>query len=77
MIVREGVMLAAVGVTLGLAGALALSRFIRSILFAVEPADPWTLIGVVVTLSAAALVASAIPARRATRVNPLNAIRAE
>ena len=77
MVVREGMLLALVGVGLGIAGALALSRFIRAVLFMVEPNDPLTLVGVMGALLIAALIASALPARRATKVNPLSAIRAE
>ena len=65
------------GVAAGLAGALALSRAIASLLFALSPTDPLTLGGTAVLLSAVALVASYLPARRATRVDPLIALRSE
>ena len=77
MVVREGLLLAIAGTVLGLAAAAALSRFIRTLLFGVEPNDPATLIAVVAALIVAALLASVIPARRATRVSPLTALRSE
>jgi predicted permease len=65
------------GAVLGIAGALALSRLIRGMLYGVTTADPVTFAAVVAVLAAVALLASWLPARRATRVDPLTAIRAE
>jgi putative ABC transport system permease protein len=77
MVVREGLVLAVAGVVLGLAGSLALLRTISSLLFQVTPGDPVTLIAVAVFLTAVALIACYVPARRATRVDPMAALRCE
>jgi predicted permease len=77
MFVRNGLVLAAVGVVVGLGGALGLSRLITSLLFGVESMDPATYITASLVLVAAAALASYIPARRATRVSPVTALRAE
>jgi len=65
------------GLTVGVIGALALSRLARSLLFEVEPGDPTTLAGAVLVTLVVALVAAYFPAHRATRVDPLIALRAE
>jgi predicted permease len=67
----------AIGVIAGLAGALAGSRLLQSMLFHVSPTDPLTLAGVCVLLLAVASVAGYLPARRATRIDPVEALRAE
>ena len=77
MIVRNGFALTAVGVVLGLAGALAMSRFIRATLYGVDPVDPVTLITVSVTVIIVSLIASAVPARRAIAVDPASVLRTE
>jgi predicted permease len=77
MVLRHALALAALGMGIGLAGALALSRVIRGMLFRLSPTDPATLAGVAALLAAVALVASYLPARRATRVDPVEALRAE
>ena len=64
-------------VVLGLAGALALTRVMVSLLFDVKPTDPATLIGVAMLLAVIAMLACYIPARRATKVDPLEALRYE
>lgn len=69
--------LAAAGALLGLAGAAALTRVLRGLLFGVSPADPATFGAVVATLGAVALLASFIPARRAARIDPVRALRQE
>jgi ABC-type antimicrobial peptide transport system permease subunit len=66
-----------VGVIAGLAGALTASRLLRSMLFQVSPTDPLTLGGVCVLLLAVATVAGYLPARRAARIDPVEALRAE
>jgi putative ABC transport system permease protein len=77
MVVREAVVLVAAGVGLGLAGSLGLVRFIRNLLFGVSASDPLTLAGVAILLASIALLACAIPARRAARVDPMVALRCE
>jgi len=77
LVVGKGFALAAVGVGVGLAGALALTRFLSSLLFGVRPKDPMVLIGVSLILAAVSLAASYIPARRAAKVDPMVALRYE
>ncbi len=66
-----------IGVVVGLAGAIAVGRTMRGLLFNVEPADPVTFIAMPVLLGAVALVACLVPARRALDVEPANALRAQ
>ncbi len=68
-------LLAGIGLVLGLAGAVAATRLLTSILFAVKPGDPHDLRGVAVLLAAVTLAASYLPARRASQVDPLVALR--
>jgi predicted permease len=77
LILKKGMALVLIGVTIGLAGALALTRSIRSLLFEVKATDPLTLIAVALLLVIVALLACWIPARRATKVDPLTALRHE
>jgi predicted permease len=77
MVLRRGLLLAGIGLALGLAAALGLARLLASLLFGVKTYDPMALGGVVVTLAAVAWVAIYIPARRATRIDPLVALRYE
>jgi putative ABC transport system permease protein len=77
MFIAHGVLLAAIGVGCGLAGAMALTRWMSSLLFAVSPLDPVTYAAVSILLICAALLASAVPAWRATSIDPLDALRAE
>jgi putative ABC transport system permease protein len=76
-VVRQGVVLAAIGLAIGAAGSLAVTRLLGSMLFEVKPGDPVTLIGVSLLLMLVALAACYIPAHRASRVNPLVALRHE
>jgi len=77
LVVMRGVTLVVVGLAIGLAGAVALTRFMSTLLFGVTPTDPLTYASVALLLLAAALLASYLPARRATRVDPIIALRAE
>jgi putative ABC transport system permease protein len=76
-VLGQGLALAGVGIGLGLAGAVALQRVIAGMLYEVEPTDPLTLAGVSALMAVAALLAALLPARRATRVDPMEALKAE
>ena len=77
MVLRQGVILAGVGVTIGLVAAVGLTRLISSWLYGVEATDPVTFGVVAALLVAVALVASYLPALRASRTDPLEALRCE
>jgi putative ABC transport system permease protein len=77
MVVRGGATLAIVGIVIGLAGAFAVTRVIQSLLFDVSATDTVSFVGVTVFLAAVALLASYVPARRATKVDPMTALRTE
>jgi len=77
MFVRQGLLLAGIGAIIGLGAAAGLTRLMSSLLFGVKALDPLTYLGVAAILVAAATLASYLPARRATRVDPLDALRAE
>ena len=77
MVVRDGLRLTMVGLVLGLAAALATAQLLRSILFRVQPTDPIVFATIALILVALALLASYLPARRAARVDPVIALRAE
>jgi len=77
MVVFQGMRLALVGVIIGVASAFGLTKLIASLLYGVKERDPLVFIGVPVLLSAVALVAVWLPARRATRVSPVDALRSE
>ena len=77
LMLRRGVMITAAGVVVGLLLALAAGRLITRVLFDVSPNDPVTLVGVVLVFLAAAALAAYLPARRATRVDPVVALRSE
>jgi putative ABC transport system permease protein len=76
-VLAHGLRLTFLGVAIGTTGSLALTRFLGSLLFGISPTDPLTFIGVAVILSAIAMSACYVPARRAMRVDPLVALRCE
>ena len=77
LIVGQGIGLALIGVGIGLAAAFLLTRAIKSLLVGVSPTDPLTFLAISVLLLLTAFIASLIPARRATKVDPLVALRSE
>jgi ABC-type lipoprotein release transport system permease subunit len=77
VIVGHGLRLMLVGLGMGVAGALIVTRWMSSVLFGVKPTDPLTFTGVAIVLGAVAFLASYIPARRAMRVDPMVALRYE
>jgi ABC-type antimicrobial peptide transport system permease subunit len=77
MFLRQGLVLAAAGTVIGLAGAIAVMRLMASLLFGVSAVDPATYLGVSVALITAALVACYVPAARAAGLNPVEALRGE
>ena len=77
MVLRDALRAVLPGVVLGVAGGLALSRLLRGLLYGVSASDPATFVAVAALLTGVALVAAWLPARRATRVDPLTAIRSE
>jgi ABC-type antimicrobial peptide transport system permease subunit len=77
MVLRDGARMTMVGVIIGLVGALGLTRLMATMLFGVKPTDPITFISVAVLLSAIALMACYLPARRAMKVDPMEALRHE
>jgi ABC-type antimicrobial peptide transport system permease subunit len=77
LVLQQGVAIALVGIVVGIGGALALSRLTESMLYGVSPSDPLTFGTVAAVITAVAVVACLVPMRRATRVDPLAAIRAD
>jgi putative ABC transport system permease protein len=75
MVVRQAMLLAAIGIAIGLAAAFGLTRLMASLLFQVKPNDPAVFAFVAVLLGAVAFLASYLPARRALRVDPVVALR--
>jgi predicted permease len=77
LVLRQGLRLAGVGIALGIAAGLGLTRVLESLLFGVRPQDPTTFVAVAALLAVVALVASYVPARRAMKVDPMVALRYE
>jgi ABC-type antimicrobial peptide transport system permease subunit len=77
MVMRQAASLLVVGLGVGTVLGMFGARVVRTMLFGVEPHDPWILAGAAGLLAASALVASYLPARRASRVDPLEALRQE
>jgi putative ABC transport system permease protein len=77
MVVGQALRMGAVGLIVGIAGAIAATRVLQALLYGVTPTDPATFAGVSVVLLAVMLLAAHIPARRATRIDPLAALRTE
>jgi predicted permease len=77
LVLRQGMSLAAVGIGIGLVGAFGVTRVVKSLLIGVSPTDPLSFAGVALFLGAVAFLASVIPARRATDVDPIIALRVE
>jgi len=77
MVVNEGVAMVAVGIGIGVVGAIALTQLMRALLFNTKSTDPMTYILVTLVLAAVALVASSVPAMRAANVDPALAMRVE
>ena len=77
MVIAQGLILIFSGMAAGLAGAFIVTRFLSGLLFNVSPRDPVTFIGITLLLAAVALLACYVPARRATKVDPMIALRYE
>jgi putative ABC transport system permease protein len=77
LILRQGLVCAGMGLVLGLAAAVAGTRLLTSMLFEVQPNDPWIYLTVAALLGVVTLVASYVPARRAAKIDPLTALRQE
>jgi putative ABC transport system permease protein len=77
LVLRSGAMLTAIGLALGLIGAIAVTRVLRGMLFGVTPFDPETFLTVSLLFGLVAMVASYIPARLATKVDPMSVLRTE
>jgi predicted permease len=77
LILKEGILILAVGFALGLTGSLALGQYVKSQLFGVQPMESSVLIPVTMLLAVVALIACSLPAHRATRVDPIQALRCE
>ena len=77
MVLRESMLMVAVGVVLGIAGAVAAGRLLATVLFGLSANDVWTMAAAVTLMTAVSFAAGYLPARRASRVDPMTALRYE
>ena len=77
LMLHQAAVLAAVGIVIGVIGAAALSRYLEGLLYGLTPLDPATFVAMIAAFAAVAALASYVPARRATRVDPVVALRTE
>jgi hypothetical protein len=77
LVTMQGMTMVGLGILAGAVASLAATRLLRSLLFEIRPSDPLTLLGTAITLAGVAAVAMVVPARRATRVDPIDALRAD
>jgi predicted permease len=77
MVVRESLALLFIGIAIGIPVALGLSRYVSSLLYGLTPADPWTMIAALGTLACVSMAAAFLPARRASKIDPMSALRAD
>jgi putative ABC transport system permease protein len=77
LVLRRAMVLAVVGIGIGIAGAVAVTRYLTTLLFGVQPVDVITFAGVALALMVVALIACLVPARRAAKIDPLIALRYE
>jgi ABC-type antimicrobial peptide transport system permease subunit len=75
LVLRRAMLLAVVGIVVGVAGAISVTRYMTSLLFGVKPIDTLTFVGVAVVLAVVVFVACLVPARRAAKIDPLEALR--
>jgi len=75
LVLSRAMALAALGIGIGVVGAVALTRYLTTLLFGVKPIDVVTFVGVALVLSAVVFIACLVPARRATKIDPLQALR--
>ena len=75
LVMRRAMLLAVIGIGVGIAGAFAVTRYMTTLLFGVQPFDAITFVGVAVVLAAVVFVACLVPARRAAKIDPLQALR--
>jgi putative ABC transport system permease protein len=76
LVIGDGMRMALAGIALGIVASLALARVLEGLLYGIEPTDPATYVVIAATLAVVALLASALPARRATKADPATALRA-
>jgi putative ABC transport system permease protein len=77
MVMREVLMLLAIGLAVGIPSAMALGRYVSTVLYGIKPSDPWMATSTMVLLTLVSVAAGLIPARRASRIDPILALRYE